>query len=73
MVRIYPDTSAYNRPFDGNMKPSEVTRFWAACQLGSGNYLALKDDLFEQESVDSLFTKVLDYQESKAEEQIFGS
>ncbi|MEM9214419.1 MAG: hypothetical protein AAGD25_08740 [Cyanobacteria bacterium P01_F01_bin.150] len=51
-----------------NMKPSEVTRFWAACQLGSGNYLSVKDDLFEQESVDSLFTKILDYQESKAAE-----
>lgn len=48
-----------------NMEPSEVTRFWAACNLGSGDYLKLKEELFGQESVASLYAKVLEFQESK--------
>jgi hypothetical protein len=48
-----------------NMEPSKVARFWAACNFGSGDYLKLKDELFGQESVASLYAKVLDFQESK--------
>ncbi|KKD37898.1 MAG: hypothetical protein WAN66_29320 [Limnoraphis robusta] len=48
-----------------NMEPSKVARFWAACNLGSGDYLKLKDQLFEQESVASLYSEVLEFQESK--------
>jgi len=50
-----------------NMEPSKVTRFWAACNIGSGNYLKLKDELFAQESVASLYNKILEFQESKHE------
>jgi hypothetical protein len=48
-----------------NMEPSKVTRFWAACNSGSGDYLKLKAELFGQESVASLYAKVLEFQESK--------
>ncbi len=48
-----------------NMEPSEVARFWAACNLGSGDYLKLKDELFAKESVESLYSKVLEFQELK--------
>jgi hypothetical protein len=48
-----------------NMKPSEVARFWTACSAGSGDYLKLKDDLFGQESVKSLYADVVAFQESK--------
>ncbi|AFY85939.1 MAG: hypothetical protein CLLPBCKN_002542 [Chroococcidiopsis cubana SAG 39.79] len=47
------------------MKPSEVSRFWAACNIGSGNYLKLKDELFAEESVASLYDKILEFQKSK--------
>lgn len=50
-----------------NMEPSKVARFWAACNLGSGDYLKLKDELFGQESIASLYAKVLEFQESKRE------
>jgi hypothetical protein len=50
-----------------NMEPSMVARFWAACNVGSGDYLKLKDELFAQESVASLYTKVLEFQKSKHE------
>lgn len=48
-----------------NMEPSEVARFWAACNLGSGDYLKLKDELFAEESVASLYSKIVEFQESK--------
>lgn len=50
-----------------NMEPSKVARFWAACNVGSGDYLQLKDELFGQESVKSLSAKILEFQESKPE------
>lgn len=50
-----------------NMEPSKVARFWAACNFGSGDYLKLKDDLFGQESVASLYSKVLEFQTLKHE------
>jgi len=46
------------------MEPSAVARFWAACNLGKGDYLKLKDELFEQESVASLYAKVEEFQTS---------
>ena len=45
-----------------NLEPSKVIRFWAACQLGEGDYLKLKDRLFEEENVDSLYEKISAYQ-----------
>ena len=48
-----------------NMEPSKVSRFWAACHSGSGDYLKLKEELFGQESVSSLCSKVLEFQQSK--------
>lgn len=48
-----------------NMEPSKVTRFWAACNVGSGDYLKLKDELFKQESVVSLYGKIVEFQQSQ--------
>lgn len=50
-----------------NMEPSAVARFWAACNIGKGDYLKLKDQLFEQESVSSLYSKIVDFQAAKRE------
>ncbi|MGF1587637.1 MAG: hypothetical protein ACFCU7_00065 [Pleurocapsa sp.] len=48
-----------------NLEPSKVMRFWAACQLGEGDYLQLKDRLFEEESVTSLYDKISAYEDSQ--------
>lgn len=48
---------------------SKINRIWAACNLGSGDYLKLKDELFEQESVESLYSKVLEFQQSNRKVQ----
>lgn len=41
-----------------HLEPSKVMKFWAACKLGEGDYLQLKDKLFAQEDVDSLYEKI---------------
>ena len=48
-----------------NMEPSKVARFWAACNIGRGDYLKLKDELFAQESLASLYSKILEFQTLK--------
>jgi len=45
-----------------NMEPSKVARFWAACNIGSGDYLKLKDQLFAEETVASLYSKIMEFQ-----------
>jgi len=50
-----------------NMEPSTFARFWVACNLGKGDYLKLKDELFAQESVASLYSKILEFQASRRE------
>jgi hypothetical protein len=49
------------------MEASAFARFWIACNLGKGDYLKLKDELFAQESVASLYSKILEFQVSKRE------
>jgi hypothetical protein len=49
------------------MEPSTFARFCIACNLGAGDYLELKDELFVGESVASLYAKVLEFQEAKRE------
>lgn len=48
-----------------HLEPSKVLRFWAACQPGEGDYVKLKEQLFEQETVASLYDKIKAYQDSK--------
>lgn len=46
-----------------HLGPAKVVRLWATWQMGEGDYIALRDQLFEGESVDTLFEKVRVYQE----------
>jgi hypothetical protein len=47
-----------------HLEPSKFSRFVAACQLGEGDYLKNKDQLFAQETVASLSEKIERYQNS---------
>jgi hypothetical protein len=49
-----------------HLEPSKLARFWAACNFGSGDYLKLKDQLFAEETVASLYAKILDFQSSQS-------
>ena len=41
-----------------HMTPSKFARFIAACNLGEGDYLKIKEQLFVDETVDSLSEKI---------------
>ncbi len=45
-----------------HLGPAKTVRLWATWQMGEGDYLSLRDQLFEGESVATLF-KVRAYQE----------
>lgn len=44
------------------LAPATVVRFWASWQTGHGAYLQWRDVQFDDESVDTLYDKVLAYQ-----------
>lgn len=46
-----------------HLEPSKVLKFWAACKLSEGDYLKQKDQIFEKETVASLYDKIKIYQE----------
>lgn len=45
-----------------HMTPSKAARFWASWQHGHHNYLAWRDETFQQETVDSLYHKIVAFQ-----------
>jgi len=70
MIQVKSEQQVLQEGFQvllANMEASAVARFWAACSIGKGDYLKLKDQLFVQESVDSLYSKVAEFQSSKRE------
>jgi hypothetical protein len=47
------------------LSPAKVVRFLAAWQIGRGNYAAIRERLFADETVQTLYDKVRAYQGSK--------
>lgn len=47
-----------------NLELSKVMGFWSS-RLGEGDYLQLKDRLFEKETVSSLYDKISAYEDKK--------
>lgn len=48
-----------------HLEPSKVLKFWSACKLGKGDYLQLKDKVFDKETVASLYEEIKAYQDSQ--------
>jgi hypothetical protein len=48
-----------------HMSPAKATRFWASWQIGEGDYLVIRKQLFEKETVNSLYKKIEDFQKKK--------
>ena len=46
-----------------HLEPAKAARVWASWQVGEGNYLYLRDQLFANETVASLYEKVQAYQD----------
>lgn len=47
-----------------HLPPSKIVRFWAAWHSGAGDYLALRRQLFDEETVNTLFDQIQEYQAS---------
>lgn len=68
MVKVIPEQEVLQEAAEvlvQHLPPAKVARFWAAWQVGGGNYLALRDQLFAGETVTTLFEKVRMYQETR--------
>jgi N-dimethylarginine dimethylaminohydrolase len=68
MIQVKSEQQVLQEGFQillSNMEPSTVARFWAACNIGRGDYLTLKDEIFAQESVASLYSKIVEFQAVK--------
>lgn len=50
-----------------HMEPAKVARFWAAWQVGGGNYIAIREQLFAEETVATLVEKIRAYQKEGQE------
>ena len=46
-----------------HLSPAKVIRFWASWQMGHDDYLRWRDEYFGQETVASLYEKVVEFQE----------
>lgn len=51
-----------------HLEPSKVMKFWASCKLSEGDYLQLKEKLFAQETVTSLYAKIQNFQDVKSKQ-----
>ncbi|OUL22088.1 hypothetical protein [Nostoc sp. 106C] len=51
-----------------HLEPSKVMKFWATCKISEGEYLQIKEKLFAQETVASLYTKIKEYQDTNSKE-----
>jgi len=49
------------------MSPAKVARLWAMWQLGRGDYEAIREELFAEETVDTLYDQIRTYQATQAE------
>ncbi len=48
-----------------HLSPSKATRFWASWQVGEGDYLQIRKELFGKETVDSLYEQIETFQKKK--------
>ncbi|MGC1377015.1 MAG: hypothetical protein WA821_12360 [Anaerolineales bacterium] len=48
-----------------HMSPAKATRFWASWQVGEGDYLKIRKQLFGKETVASLYAQVEAFQKAK--------
>jgi hypothetical protein len=48
-----------------HLSPSKAARFWASWQVGEGDYLQIRKELFAKETVDSLYEQIEAFQKSK--------
>lgn len=48
-----------------HLSPAKAARVWASWQIGVGDYLAIREQLFGKETVKSLYKKIEGFQKKK--------
>jgi hypothetical protein len=48
-----------------HMSPAKATCFWASWQVGEGDYLVIREQLFAKETVKSLYKQIEEFQKKK--------
>ena len=48
-----------------HLSPAKAARFWASWQVGEGDYLEIRKQLFDKETVASLYTQVEAFQKTR--------
>jgi hypothetical protein len=51
-----------NRILLQHMSPDKLARFWAIWQAGDGNYLTIREGLFADETVETLYPKIAEHE-----------
>jgi N-dimethylarginine dimethylaminohydrolase len=49
-----------------HMSPAKATRCWASWQVGEGDYLVVRDQIFAKETVKSLYKQIDEFQRKKS-------
>lgn len=65
-VRIVPESELRREVAQlllQHLSPAKLARFWSSWQIGQGNYLDWRDEIFAGETVDSLYQAILAFQE----------
>jgi hypothetical protein len=50
-----------------HLSPAKIARLWAAWQIGKGDYLAIRDRLCADETVETLYEKIQRYEDGERE------
>ena len=64
-IRVVPDAEVIEEARKillRHMTPSKAARFWASWHQGNDNFLAWRDEMFQQETVDSLYEKIVEFE-----------
>jgi hypothetical protein len=48
-----------------HLSPAKAARFWASWQVGEGDYQEIRHQLFNKETVDSLYDQIETFQKKK--------
>lgn len=65
-INIENDQAIVKEVFDilkDKLETDKLIRFWKICNLTPDNYSDLKDQLFQDETVDSLYEKIKNYEQ----------
>lgn len=55
-----------------HLSPAKIARLLASWQVGRGDYLAIREQLFAEETVHGLFEKIEEYQTKKDQSRAGG-